>query len=209
MFSPVCFSYLSYGSWSANVAVIVPVCASIVSLMSLNVIAPTNVSVIRSDGHSKSKSSIDIGSVVTSNSPLPCLVGVNGAVAVTVVSTSSRPLGSFDPLGVIQPTVAETSASSVAVPAPVPAPATSPVAVNVAPSVLSTVSVGSPTKCSPPLRVVVSGAIANAPVINVVDVIAISIAIIAGAITLFILLSGILGRKLNDILVIMGYDEII
>src|SRR5215217_5745530 len=145
---------LSYGSTSGNVAVIVPVWASIVSTMSLNVIGPTSVSVILSDGQLKSKSPIVIGSVVTVNSPLPCLVGVNGAVAVTVALASSRPCGSFDPLGVIHPTVAVTVAANVAVPAPGPAPATSPVALNVAPSVLSTVRIGPSAKCSPPLRVV-------------------------------------------------------
>ena len=193
---------LSYGSTSGNVAVIVPVWASIVSTMSLNVTGPTSVSVILSDGQLKLKSSIVTGSVVTVNSALPCLVGSNGACAVSVALASSRPCGSFDPLGVIHPTVAVTVADSVAVPAPVPAPATSPEAVKKAPSVLSAVTVGVPTKCSPPLRVVsvgVTTSCANAPVGSIAGPINTkATAIAAVGIPIFLMLSDIFPRLTED-----------
>src|SRR5215203_579217 len=167
-FSPVCL-ILSYGSWSANVAVIVlPSSVVIVSVMSVNR-TDTNTGVIFADGQLKSSVGVVIALVVTSNVPLPFVV-VNVSEPVTVVVLLSRPLGSLFPGGVKHPCVTSAVELNVASP-PVPAPATSPVADNeadvtrpVSGSItLLTVRSGVPTKCRPRSFVVVSGAIANAP----------------------------------------------
>src|SRR5215212_763096 len=168
----VCFSLiLSYGSWSANVAVIVlPSSVVIVSVMSVNR-TDTNTGVIFADGQLKSSVGVVIALVVTSNVPLPFVV-VNVSEPVTVSVLLSRPLGSLFPGGVKHPCVTSAVELNVASP-PVPAPATSPVADNeadvtrpVSGSItLLTVRSGVPTKCRPRSFVGgVSGAIANAPV---------------------------------------------
>src|SRR5215217_4403170 len=154
-------SLTAYGSRSGKVAVIVPVWLVMVSVMSVKVTLPTMTSVCCALGHWKSKSSIVIGSVLTSTVPRPARV-LNVASPVVPVAASSSPMGSPPPR-VTQPTVATAVADRVAV-AVGPAPQTSPVAVKNAPSVLSAVtSSAEPSQtCRPPVDSTVVGATASA-----------------------------------------------
>src|SRR5215212_23012 len=213
-FSPVCI-ILSYGSWSANVAVIdLPSFVVIVSVMSVNV-TDTNTGVIFADGHVKPCVGVVIALVVTSNVPLPFVV-VNVSEPVTVVAVLFRPLGSLFPGGVKHPCVTSAVALNVASP-PVPAPATSPVADNEADvtlpnssTTLLTVRSGCPTKCRPRSFVVLVGAIANAPdESNAGAISSKAVAIAAVGMPIFLMLSDIFPRVIVTTKVNTGFATII
>jgi hypothetical protein len=106
-----------------------------------------------------------IGCVETVKEPLPFLVVGKFTVPLVAVRVLTSPDGSLFPGGVTQPLVTRAVAERLAVPPVLPAPATSPVAVNI--DVLVAISrvavtVGCPTKCRPPVRVISVGVAASA-----------------------------------------------
>jgi hypothetical protein len=99
-----------------------------------------------------------IGVVDTVKEPLPCLVVGNCTVPLVVCVDLTSPDGSLFPGGVTQPLVTVAVAERLAVPPVLPAPATSPVADKVDVLVVVSrvaVAVGVPTKCRPPVLVIV------------------------------------------------------
>jgi hypothetical protein len=135
-----------------NVAVVVPVWLVTVRLMLLYVTL-TRTGVMFALG--QVNPAIVIGVVDTVKEPLPCLVVGKFTVPLVVDVDLTSPDGSLFPGGVTQPLVTVAVAERLAVPPVLPAPATSPLAVNV--DVLFkrvAVTVGEPTKCRPPVRVV-------------------------------------------------------
>src|SRR5215217_1206880 len=142
---------------SPKKAVVVPVCDVTVTVTSWNTTL-TRTGTIWS-GHVRSMPTV----VLRLNVPRPDRVR-NVSVSETCVNVRSSPLGCWSLLPrLMQPVVTSAVAVSVAV-AVVPAPATSPIADSVA-DVASfvVVTVGVPTKCRPPLCVIVTAEAACAP----------------------------------------------